>query len=229
MERIDVGSSGGPTSLLAEHTLSDAPEDQPQPKRPEPRLADHLADGQIVIIGARWLLVLAGLLLTLWSPGPDAMHDIRLRVPVLLLLAGGNFYLHAQLLMRRPVAPSLVYVVSAADMVVITLLLLSQGGFDAPLYIFYFPALLALSVAFSTPMVIGFTGIMLGMYATISLPGALNSADGLPVLIMRLLMLVAVAVCGQLYSRVEARRRSATSDAFDVLLAQTHRADTPQT
>jgi hypothetical protein len=224
MEQIEMSA---PAAAL-QSGASPQPDEIANAVRPARRqLSESLADGQIVIISARWLLVLAALLLTLWSPGPDALSDIRLRVPVLLALAVANFYLHAQVLMRRPVAADVIYAASAADIIVITLLLLAQGGFDAPLYIFYFPAILAFSVAFPAVLTAGFTALLIFLYSCISLPGALAQTDGLPVLIMRLLMLGAVAVCGQLYQQVEQRRRAAPSAAFEMLLAQTRRADEP--
>ena len=68
---------------------------------------------------------------------------------------------------------------------------------------------------------------MVAVYSVITLPAALDTTNGLPVLIMRLMILAAIAVCGQLYSQVEERRRFATADAFETLLAQTRRADEP--
>lgn len=226
MEQIDRG--GALPALPTVTSAAPAAARPPATRRARPQLTQSLAEGQIVIISARWLLVLAGLLLTLWSPGPDALAEIQLRVPVLLVLALANFYLHAQVLMRRPIAANLIYAASAADIIVITLLLLTQGGFDAPLYIFYFPAILAFSVAFPARLSALFTAILIGLYSCISLEGALRSADGLPLLLMRLLVLAAVAVCGQLYGQVEQRRRAAPRDAFEALLAQTRPADEPR-
>jgi hypothetical protein len=167
------------------------------------------ADGQSVIVTARWVLVLSGLVLALWDPG--AIEQIRLHILALLLLAVGNFYLHAQLLMRRPAVSAIAYAASAADIAVITFLILSQGGFRSPLYIFYVPALLAFSVAFPTSRTVGFASAVVGLYACVSLFTASAQSD-VQVVILRLMMLVAVAVCGNMYRRIEdSRRRSASS------------------
>ena len=61
--------------------------------------SEDLAQGQIVIVSARWILVIAGLVLTLWAP--DKIGTLRIQLMVLLILAVANFYLHAQLLMRK--------------------------------------------------------------------------------------------------------------------------------
>jgi hypothetical protein len=167
------------------------------------------ADGQSVIVTARWVLVLSGLVLALWNPGQ--IGEIRLHVLALLLLAVGNFYLHAQLLMRRPAIATIAYAASAADIAVITLLVVSQGGFASPLYIFYFPALLAFSVAFPTSRTVGFASTVVAAYACVSMFSATSAADVRGV-IMRIMMLVAVAVAGALYRRIEEKRRGAVVD-----------------
>src|SRR5919109_362164 len=57
--------------------------------------ADDLAQGQIVVVVARWILVLAGLVLALWNPAP--IDELRAQVAAVLLLAVANFYLTALL------------------------------------------------------------------------------------------------------------------------------------
>ena len=84
---------------------------------------------------------MAGLLLAFWNPG--AVNELRVQILVILVLAVANFYLHAQLLRRRPAIDSVVYAASAADIAVITTLVVSQGGFISNLFIFYFLAFLA--------------------------------------------------------------------------------------
>ncbi|MBC8077343.1 MAG: hypothetical protein H7Y32_14810 [Chloroflexales bacterium] len=175
-----------------------------------------MASGQIVIITARWVLVLAGLLLTLWQPGTVA--ELRVHIVALLLLAVGNFYLHAQVLMRRPLAELTVYAASVADIVVITLLAFSQGGAASGIYIFYFPAIMAFSVAFPGVVTGGFVAAVLLLYGTLygaSMVGSQSPETG----IARLLMIAAVATCGYLYWRIEAGRRKGIAATLDTLLA----------
>jgi len=179
------------------------------PRQPHVRTPEVTADGQSVIVIARWVLVLSGLVLTLWNPG--AIGEIRLHVLALLLLAVGNFYLHAQLLMRRPAINAIAYAASAADIAVITLLVVSQGGFASPLYIFYFPALLAFSVAFPPARTLGFASVVVGAYACVSLFSAATEAD-VRGIIVRIMMLIAVAVAGTIYQRIEESRRGAVVD-----------------
>ena len=192
-------------------TLADAPEPL--------EAADDLAYGQVVIIAARWILAVAGLLLALWNPG--SVGELRIQILVILILAVTNFYLHAQVLRRRPVLDTVAYGASAADIAIITLLIMANGGFGSDLYIFYFPAILAFSVAFPTTMTLMFAGGAMGAYAAVSLFSMDVARDSdLQALATRLLMLAAVAVCGNMYWRIEGNRRQAAAEAQDALMAE---------
>ena len=206
------------TSTNAYSSLADA-DSTPRPfhtatavPRPPVRVRDPevSASGQLVIVTARWVLVLSGLLLALWNPGP--IGQIRLHVLTLLILAVGNFYLHAQLLMRRPTISAVAYAASAIDIAVITLLVATQGGFASSLYVFYFPALLALSIAFPTSRTVGFGSVAVALYACVGLFSIESERDAQS-MVVRLLMLIAVAVCGNLFARIEAGRRQGAIDA----------------
>ena len=61
---------------------------------------EDLAHGQIVIVTFRWIMVAAGFVFALWNPEPVA--ELRVQILVILALAVANFYLHAQVLRRRP-------------------------------------------------------------------------------------------------------------------------------
>src|SRR5689334_22217122 len=105
--------------------------------RPTPTEAQSDLDhGQVVIIAARWILIAVGLF---------------------LLLGLGNFFMHAQLLKRRPVARPSALAASAIDVLVISALVASQGA-GSQVYVLYFPALLALSVAFEPAVTMVYTG-----------------------------------------------------------------------
>lgn len=176
-------------------------------KLSKPRsLSTDLAEGQKVIVTARWILVLAGLILILLTPG--SLGALRLQVLVLLGLSVANFYLCAQIFMRRLAMEPVMYAASLADLVVIALIILSQDGLESGTFVFFFPALLAISVAFPGPMLFLFTGGVVTLYTLIGLSDLPTSGEA-QVLVIRLLMLVAVAVCGYQYSRIERNRRQA--------------------
>ncbi len=187
-----------------------------------PQDPEDLMYGQSVIVSARWILVVSGLFLALWNPGP--MSELRVQILFILLLAVANFYLQAQLLMKKPASSGVVYFASAADLAVISVMVILGGGFESNVYVFYFPALLALSVAFSPASTLLFAGGAAAFYSFISLGSALFGDIDIQVLIARLIMMTAVAVCGQIYWRIERDRRSAAVKARKKLVTQLREA-----
>jgi membrane protein implicated in regulation of membrane protease activity len=179
--------------------------------------ADNLRFGQGVIIAARWILVAAGLALALVSPAP--LGELRLQIVLILGLAVANFWLTAQVLTRRPVLTGIVYALSAADIAVISLLVNAGGGFPSNNYVFYFPAVVAISLAFGLEMTLLFTGTAIGAYSIMALStGGIEKPE---VVLIRMVMLIAVVACGNVYRRVERdNRRRATEEARAALLAQ---------
>src|SRR5262245_897647 len=176
-----------------------------------PEARANLDHGQTVIVTARWILITVGLLLVIVLPTSD-VGELRLQVALILLLGIGNISLHAQLLRRRPIEARVVYLASVADLLVVTLLIMSQGG-DSQLYVLYFPALLALSVAFEpllTALYTLATATIYGMTAAVQAPQRLELA---PVIATRVVMLVAVAFCGGVYWFVERDRRRRVAQA----------------
>src|SRR5919202_1983654 len=124
-----------------------------------------------------------------WLSG-NANGELRVQIFVILVLAVANFYLHAQVLRRRPILDTVAYGASAADVGIITLLVLANGGFGSNLYIFYFPAILAFSVAFSTTMTFAFAGGAMALYALVGLATMDGMTDAnLQTLVTRLIML----------------------------------------
>jgi hypothetical protein len=171
-------------------------------------ISEDLRSGQDVAIAARWILVAAGLMLALWSP--TDLADLRVHIVVILGLAVANFYLHTQILMRKPVLAPVVYAASAADIVAISLIVIAGDGYLSPLFVFYLPAVLAISVAFRTEAVVAFTGAAILAYAMISAT-AFAGADGVAVA-TRMVIIAGVALCGNAYWRIERDRRRAAAE-----------------
>ena len=190
--------------------------------RLSPQEPEDLMYGQSVIVSARWLLVVSGLFLALWNPGP--MSELRIQILFILLLAFANFYLQAQLLMKKPARSGVVYFASAADLAVISVMVILGRGFESNVYVFYLPALLALSVAFSPASTLLLAGGAAAFYTFISLGSALFGDFDIQVLIARLIMMSAVAVCGQIYWRIERDRRSAAVKARKGLVTRLREA-----
>src|SRR5689334_21665169 len=168
--------------------------------------SDDLAYGQIVLISARWILVVVGLILTLWDPAP--IGTPRIQLPVISLMRGVNFYLHAQTLMRRQISAEITYAASAADLIVVTLFVLINGGFKSPLFTFYFPAVVAFAVVFPTGITVIYTAATALFYFLIGLgslktPMPTDTTADLEVLVMRVIILIAIAICGNLFLHIE--------------------------
>jgi hypothetical protein len=168
-----------------------------------PGRAEDLALGQGVIIAARWLLVASGLVLAVIAP-PSA-GTLRTQVVLILGLAVSNFALQAQVLRRRRTLAVVAYAASAADIAIITALVVADGGFASGLYVFYFPAVLALSVAF--PLALTAAYVAAALAATLGVAWLTMPAGGAQDLLIRCLMLAAMAVCGVVYADIERRRR----------------------
>lgn len=166
--------------------------------------SEDLAYGQTVLVWARWILIGTGLVLSFWSP--TNLMTLQVQLAAIIALAFGNFYLHVQLLRGHPALDTVVYGASLADICVVTALVIVQGGYMSPVFIFYFAAIVGISVAFPTFLTAGYTAIVVGLYGIICLATA-PSAE-YPAVFTRLLMIAAIAVCGNLFARSESHRRT---------------------
>jgi hypothetical protein len=174
--------------------------------RPLPLEAQaDLDNGQVVIVTARWLLIIVGLFLLILRP-TGSVEELRVQIAMLLVLGLVNFVLLARLLRDRPLLPHVAYAASALDLVVVTVLVLSQGG-DSPTFVLYFPALVALSVAFKPMVMIEYALVTAAVYGVIAAGRIPAQLDRGPIVLTRMLMLSAVAFCGGVYWFVEHDRR----------------------
>lgn len=211
------------------------PEAPPAPSRaPEPLRglssfagtvrSDDLAYGQTVLVWARWILIGTGLLLSFWSP--TDLLTLQVQLAAIIALAFGNFYLHVQLLRGHPALDNVVYGASLADISVVTALVLVQHGFSSPVFIFYFAAIVGISVAFPSQMTAGYTLLTVGVYGIICLATA--SGDDHPAIFARMLTIAAVAVCGNVFARHEAKRRLDALRLHDELVDEIEQRPAPQ-
>lgn len=205
------------------------PQKQPAPLRGLDSFAGHvrsedLAYGQSVLVWARWILIGTGLLLSFWSP--KDLLTLQVQLAAIITLAFGNFYLHVQLLRGRPAIDNVVYGASLADIAVVTALVIVQGGFASPVFIFYFAAVVGISVAFPTWMTTAYTAIVIGTYGLIATTS--TTPDDYPAIFTRLLMIAAIAVCGNVFARHESRRRADAIRIHDEMLDDIEQGVTPQ-
>ena len=172
--------------------------------------AQDLMDGQGILVTARWILVVAGLLLALWNP--DALGELKVEIGLIMTLAVANFFLHVQMLREQPPRKWVAYLGSAADIVAITAIVFVSGGAESGLYTFYFPALIAIAVAFPVGASLVLSAGAIGLYGLVSAAGMGGSDD--PLLVVRLVMMVAVVVCGVVYRNIERERRREAGESL---------------
>jgi len=165
--------------------------------------SDDLVFGQTVLVWARWILIGTGLVLSFWSP--TDLLTLQIQLAAIIALAFGNFYLHVQLLRGHPAIDNIVYAASIGDLCVVTALVIVQGGYPSPVFIFYFAAVVGISVAFPTVLTAAYTAIAIGVYGIICFATA--PSEEFPAVFTRLLMIAAIAVCGNLFARNESQRR----------------------
>ena len=169
---------------------------------------DDIKAGLPVIISARWVLVIAGLALTLWNS--TSFVQAQVSVLIILGLAVGNFFLQVEVNRNRAISKWIVYGASAVDIAAISGVLALTNVFPSSTYVFYMPALLALSVTFSTSSTAKYTaGAVLG-YALLAIAPINDMGGGNVVvtsLLIHVLILISVPFCGNVYWRLERSRR----------------------
>ena len=173
-----------------------------------------LAYGQPVIVAVRWLMIISGLVLAIWNVSD--LLELRLSLIAIFLLALTNFYLQAQLLMKKPVIKPVVYASSAVDLILLSFLVASQGGYNSSIYVYYLPAIAAFSVAFPRWL----TGIyVLFLMVAYWIIASISPDSEQMIILIRLLMIAAVAFCGSLFLAIErSRRQEASEDAEELRL-----------
>ena len=171
-----------------------------------------LAYGQPVIVAVRWLMIISGLVLAIWNV--NNLQELRLSLDVIFLLAITNFYLQAQLLMKKQVIKPVVYASSAVDLILISFLVASQGGYNSSIYVYYLPAIAAFSVAFPRWLTGLYVAFLLVIYWIIA---SITADSDQMIIIIRLMMIAAVAFCGSLYLAIERTRRLEASKDMEEL------------
>lgn len=178
----------------------------------KPTPINPLAESQMVIIIARFVLVAACLLLILMDARTAKTVSFavsRFEIIVVMLLAVSNFYLVSQVMTKCKTQELVLYGMSLADLAVISMVVIVQGGFSSGTYIFYFPAMLSFALAFPTLELYLFLTGTVSIYGFISLISLGSNVDNLETLMVRILMLTAVAVCGNRFAQIERSRRAA--------------------
>jgi len=181
--------------------------------------AEDVFFGQIVIIWARWFLIAAGAVISLWSA--NEVDQLILAILTLTVLMGTNFFVHGRYMTGKPVNKFLLLVANLMDVTIITLLVAlwnGQMGLESDFFILYYPILLAWALVFPPAITILFSLVTLVIYAAVCLLAMdplvmFDNLAGLQMLTSRLITLGAMAGLGTYYYR---RQR----DSLRKMLAQ---------
>ena len=132
--------------------------------------AEDVFFGQVVMIWARWFLIAAGVLLTLWVTSEAGTLAFAI-MPVVALVAV-NFYLHGRYLTERPANPALITVVGLVDLAIITTAVLiwpGGKGIFSPFFVLYFPVIMAFAFVMPRKATVVFTTLAVAAYVGASL------------------------------------------------------------
>ena len=169
----------------------------------------ELQRGEIVLVVARWILIVVGLLLALHAP--DTLLDLQVSIAAILTMAVVNFVLHTNILNTKPAAATTLYIASIGDVSVISAIVAITSGFDSYAFVFFYPAIMGYSLVFPLRITAYFTVAMGALYSAILLATShdvfVADPDGsYAVLVTRLMTFAAVMVVANTYRLVERQR-----------------------
>lgn len=184
-------------------------------RTPAQEAAEDIFFGQLVIIVARWFLIVAATILILWNAG-DSAQLIRGMIPVIALIAM-NFYLHGRYLVERPANQALIMTASLVDLMIVTALVLigpTGTGFESQLFVLYYPVVLAFAFVFPRGPTLFYTLVTLAAYTLatwIRSPLLVVDSEKLEILVQRLTTLASVGLLATYYWRIQRDRRRAAA------------------
>jgi hypothetical protein len=174
--------------------------------------------GQTVIMWARWSVIVAGIMLVLWTSTNVSL--LTQTMPFFLVLMAVNFFLHGRYVMGSPLNRTVVTVASVIDLVLITAIVVlwpGAHGLNNQFYVLYFPVVFAFALVFTRKIEVAYTGLAMLAYTlacllTGTVPLDLGNED--KVLVMRLIVIAAMGFLGNYYFRIQRDRlaRAARGD-----------------
>ena len=176
---------------------------------------EDLFFGQSVILWARWSVILAGIVLVLWTSTDVSL--LTRTMPFFLVLMAVNFFLHGRYVMGSPLNRVTVMAASVVDIVLITAILVlwpGAHGLKNEFFVLYFPVVFAFALVFTRQIEIAYTGLAMLAYAAASfLTGTvpLDFSNDDKVLVMRLIVIAAMGFLGNYYFRIQRDRLARAS------------------
>ncbi len=177
--------------------------------------AEDIYFGQVVIIWARWFVIISGVIVVLWSSANTS--ELTTAVLMVVPLIAINFFVHGRYLMERPINQNLLLGLSLVDIIIVTIIVLlwqDPNGYFSPYYIFYYPFLLAVAFVFPVRFSVLYTLLTLIMYSVACLVIDINlvtDSNQLEGLIIRLITMATIGGLGAFYWRIQRGRRRAAA------------------
>jgi hypothetical protein len=183
--------------------------------------------GQTVILWARWSVIVAGLVLVLWTS--TSISHLTQTVPFFLALMAMNFFLHGRYVMGSPLNRVAVMVASVVDLVLITAIVAlwpGSHGLNNEFFVLYFPVVFAFALVFTRQIEAAYTVLAILAYVaacifTGTLPFDLGHQD--KVLVERVIVLASMGFLGNYYFRIQrgrlARASRGAASGIDELVA----------
>ena len=174
--------------------------------------------GQVVIIFARWFVILGGVILVLWSA--KTVQELSTTLPFVVALMAINFFVHGRYLLERPANRALLIALSFLDLAIITGIIATwkgEVGLSSRFFVFYYPVLAAFAFVFPPRLSFTFAAAALVAYTAVVFifdPALLSHSVDAESFVLRLVTMATMAVVGTFYWRVQrSRRRAAASRA----------------
>jgi len=171
---------------------------------------EDLFFGQTVLLWARWSVIVAGIVLVLWTS--NSIAYLSATVPFFLALMAVNFFLHGRYVTGNPLNRTVVMVASAIDLILITAIVTfwpGQHGLHNQFFVLYLPVVFAFALVFTRRIEIAYTGLAMLAYAlacifTGTVPPDLGNDD--KTLVMRLIIIATMGFLGNYYFRIQRLR-----------------------
>ena len=171
---------------------------------------EDLFFGQSVILWARWSVIVAGIVLVLWTSTNVAL--LTQTMPFFLVLMAVNFFLHGRFVMGSPLNRVAVTVASVVDLILITAIVVlwpGSHGLNNQFFVLYFPVVFAFALVFTRKIEAAYTVLAIVLYVgacllTQTVPFDLGSQD--KVLVMRVIVIAAMGFLGNYYFRIQRDR-----------------------
>jgi hypothetical protein len=169
---------------------------------------EDLFFGQSVILWARWSVIVAGIVLVLWTSTDVAL--LTRTMPFFLVLMAVNFFLHGRYVMGSPLNRLVVMAASAVDLVLITAIVVfwpGAPGLQNQFFVLYFPVVFAFALVFPRKIEATYTAVAIVAYAaTCFVTGTMHTENDYKVLVMRAIVIAALGFLGNYYFRIQRDR-----------------------